>query len=242
LSTPTLKLNNNNNVVVVNSFGSSSNNNNNNSSNSSNNAANTSHQSSQQQQQSSSSLMISNNNISGSGTSKSITSMEIDKIFSAIERFKSYTVYFSDVTLMKLMTSLVALSMNNLAVNATNISNNNNSSAMNSNNNDYNSIDNNNNNNNNNNSNNNNFISSQSSNTTTNNINNNINNNNNNARLNYMDINNTPQYLIDGIKNNSISFSLQCVIEITKLNAFRLSIVWQMVTSHLRMIASLKVF
>lgn len=64
-------------------------------------------------------VSISNTNISGSGTNKSITSMETEKIFTAIERFKSYTVFMSDDTLTRLMTSLVALSMNNLAVYAT---------------------------------------------------------------------------------------------------------------------------
>ena len=37
-----------------------------------------------------------------------------------------------------------------------------------------------------------------------------------------------------------VSFSLQAVVEISRLNAFRMSTIWQMVTSHLRMLASLK--
>ena len=37
-----------------------------------------------------------------------------------------------------------------------------------------------------------------------------------------------------------VSFSLQAVVEISRLNAFRMATIWQMVTSHLRMLASLK--
>eukprot|EP01038_Epipyxis_sp_PR26KG_P012463 gene12463-16716_t len=62
-----------------------------------------------------------------------------------------------------------------------------------------------------------------------------------NRRLSYMIIENAPKYLVDGVGNGSISFALQAVIEITKLNSFRISLIWQMITSHLRMIASLKV-
>lgn len=44
-----------------------------------------------------------------------LTSMDVDRIFECIERFKGYTVFFSDESLMRLMTSLVALSLNPLA-------------------------------------------------------------------------------------------------------------------------------
>lgn len=37
-----------------------------------------------------------------------------------------------------------------------------------------------------------------------------------------------------------VNFSLETVIEVTKLNGFRASCIWQMVTSHLRIIASMK--
>ena len=37
-----------------------------------------------------------------------------------------------------------------------------------------------------------------------------------------------------------MNFSLETVIEVTKLNGFRASCIWQMVTSHLRIIASMK--
>ena len=54
-----------------------------------------------------------------------MTSAEIDKILSAIDRFKEYTVFLSDDALIKLMSSLVAMSLNNLAVTAKSSSSNN---------------------------------------------------------------------------------------------------------------------
>jgi hypothetical protein len=44
-----------------------------------------------------------------------LTPMDVEKIFECIERFKGYTVFLSDESLMRLMTSLVALSLNPLA-------------------------------------------------------------------------------------------------------------------------------
>lgn len=44
-----------------------------------------------------------------------LTSMDVDRIFECIERFKGFTVFISDESLMRLMTSLVALSLNSLA-------------------------------------------------------------------------------------------------------------------------------
>lgn len=49
-----------------------------------------------------------------------------------------------------------------------------------------------------------------------------------------------PEYLRAGLDKGVLSFSLQAVVEISRLNAFRMSSIWQMVTSHLRMLASLK--
>jgi hypothetical protein len=49
------------------------------------------------------------------------------------------------------------------------------------------------------------------------------------------------EYLRSGLDKGMVSFSLQAVVEISRLNAFRMSTIWQMVTSHLRMLASLKV-
>lgn len=43
-----------------------------------------------------------------------LTPMDVERIFECIERFKGYTVFLSDESLMRLMTSLVALSLNPL--------------------------------------------------------------------------------------------------------------------------------
>lgn len=47
-------------------------------------------------------------------------------------------------------------------------------------------------------------------------------------------------YLKQGISDCFVGFSLQSVIEITKLNGHRAAVIWQMVTSHLRVLASQK--
>jgi hypothetical protein len=149
-------------------------------------------------------------NAGGAVSKHEVTALEVDKIFAAVERFKAYSVFLSDDALVKLMTSLVALSMNNLAVNATALhgtatqeqsakgealtAGGNQSSAQTSQ------------------SRNKSFVAAG-----------------------------CPEYLVAGIRSGSVSFSLQAVIEVTKLNAFRISTVWQMITSHLRMIAGLKV-
>ena len=54
----------------------------------------------------------------GNFSDKELSFPEIEKIFGCIERFKAYSVFLSDDALVRLMTSLVALSMNHLAVNA----------------------------------------------------------------------------------------------------------------------------
>lgn len=140
-----------------------------------------------------------------------VTSSEIDKLFAAMERFKEYTVYFSDASLVKVMTSLVAMSLNNLAVVARSST----KSTMNL------------------------FgdkgdrgeivrpkqykddeISSFAK--------------KNNRPL------KAPEYMIAGISSGIVSYSLQSVVEITKYNIYRVACIWQMTTSHLRMVASLK--
>ena len=48
-------------------------------------------------------------------------------------------------------------------------------------------------------------------------------------------------YLQESISQGAVvNFALQTVIEVTKLNSFRASCIWQMVASHLRIIASMK--
>lgn len=128
-----------------------------------------------------------------SGSNTCATPLETDKIIQAIDRFKVFSLYLSDDALVKLMTSLVALSINNLALSPI-------------------------------------VGKSSSGNFSNTSI------GNDNFDFNIYDAN--PNEILGRM---SIGFCLNSVIEITKINVFRISTVWQMVTSHLRMIASLKV-
>ncbi len=120
---------------------------------------------------------------------------EIEKIFQGIERFKSYTIFLSDDALVKLMTSLVALSINNLA-GPTPRAKKGTSGAP------------------------------KKSKSIPSNI----------AKFTLS----APSYMQEAILLGEVNFSLQAAVEITKRNTHRISTVWQMVSSHLRMIASLK--
>jgi hypothetical protein len=137
--------------------------------------------------------------VNGGGNAPA-TYLEIEKINSAIDRFKIFSVFLSDNALVKLMTSLVALSMNNLANDATNNAN---------------------------------ILTNENS-----NINGSDNSYNQNVNV---STGNQSQSYLNNPDREIISFSLNSVIEITKLNSYRISTVWQMVTSHLRMVASVKV-
>jgi hypothetical protein len=169
---------------------------------------------------------------------------EIEKVFGAVERFKQYSVFFSDDALVRLMTSLVALSMNHLAVHA-------NSGQMSSG-----------------------DLADEDRNRPGSSSGADIiqvspspfssgatgsvggagggsggaAGLNGSAAASVLASRVRPEsssvglaYMTDGIRSGTISFSLQALIEITKINAFRISTVWQMVISHLRMVASLKV-
>ena len=127
-----------------------------------------------------SSLVYANRN-SASGD---VTQIDADKVSAAIDRFKKYTVFLADDSLVKLMTSLVALSMNGLAVSAgaSNVPTTKSDEAF----------------------------------RTTNNI---------------------SPFNLNG---EALGSTLYTIIDIVKLNSYRVSIVWQMVTSHLKLIASLK--
>lgn len=129
-----------------------------------------------------------------------VTSTEVEKVAMALERFKGYTAFLSDESLIKLMTSLVALSLNNLAVTARSVT----------------------------------------SGDSTDNL---------NARMTEgmtlaFSVRNKPRrapaYMIEGIVAGYVSFSLQATVEVAKVNMHRVSCIWQMVTSHLKMISSLK--
>jgi hypothetical protein len=51
-----------------------------------------------------------------------------------------------------------------------------------------------------------------------------------------------PPYMLEPLATGTVSYALYAAIDIVKINAFRLSCVWQMVSSHLRMVALHKVF
>lgn len=120
---------------------------------------------------------------------------EVEKIFQGIERFKAYTIFLSDDALVKLMTSLVALSINNLA-GPTPRTKKGASAAP------------------------------KKSKPIPGNI----------AKFALP----APSYMQEAILLGEVNFSLQAAVEITKRNTHRIASVWQMVSSHLRMIASLK--
>lgn len=108
---------------------------------------------------------------------------QIDSLHQCLNRFKSFSVFLSQDSLMKLMSSLIALSLNCLG-----------------------STD----------------GASMSS--------------------HYSNIVDTskPAYIVSAIQAGVMSYPLNAVIEITKINCHRVSCVWQMVTSHIRMIATHK--
>lgn len=114
--------------------------------------------------------------------------LNVESIIHSIESFGQYTKYISNESLVKLMTSFVALSMNNLSFNA------------------------------------------ECSHTPPPTILYDI------SQIRQVD----EDYLSKSIRAGGISFSLKTVIEVTKINAPRISVIWQMVTSHLRMLASLR--
>ena len=115
----------------------------------------------------------------GSGEKRIYT----DSVLRAIERFKKFTAFLSDNSLIKLMTSLVAMSLNSLAVTAKSTTSSSSSPKGDS---------------------------------------------------------SKGMQQANSFSADFVSISLQTAVEITKFNTYRISCVWQMVTSHLNMIASLK--
>ena len=115
-----------------------------------------------------------------------VTSADVDKVSDAINRFRHYTVYLSDDSLIKLMASLVAMSLNNFSIEKPG--------------------------------------KGEKSKT----------------RVSEMRRLQIPSYLAEGVASGVVGLSLQAAIEVTKYNAFRVSCVWQMVTSHLRILSTMK--
>jgi hypothetical protein len=129
-----------------------------------------------------------------------VTSAEIESVLLCLERFKQYSVFLSDNALTKLMTSLVAMSLNNLAVTARSTSSTGDGDDW------------------------------RAARVT-------------DAKLTFSVKSvppGAPAYMVDGISSGMVSFSLQATVEIAKMNAHRSQCVWQMVTSHLKMVANLK--
>jgi hypothetical protein len=147
--------------------------------------------------------------------SEEVSISEVEKVFGAIDRFKKYSIFLSNDSLVRLMTSLVALSLNTLAVGATsllsggaaNTRKRSGSSAS---------------------------ASGSGASGSGSGTSNAANSNTTGPLI------TGPSYMLEGLQSGFVSFSLEAVVHITKLNAHRVSSVWQMVTSHLRMIASLK--
>jgi hypothetical protein len=172
-----------------------------------------------------------------------VTSHELEKIGAAIDRFKIYSIFLSDEALVRVMAALVALSLNSLAVSSSSqttptITSNNNMNMNNNTNmntipltrstssNQSNTISNQSN------------LSRNTSNASDNmNRNNNI-GNNNNTSINMSDSRDNND---NNNTNNMTSFPLLIAVEITKLNAYRVACIWQLMTSHLRMVAAHKV-
>jgi hypothetical protein len=137
-----------------------------------------------------------------------VTPDELEKVVDAVNRFKAYTVHLSEDTLVRLMASLVALSLNTLAVSSSTVGGRQQSSASN------------------------NSTISLSSLAAAMSAGVNSKSTAQNATA--------AAYMAEAISANLIGYSMRAAIEITKTNSFRVSIVFQMVMSHLRMVASLK--
>jgi hypothetical protein len=165
-----------------------------------------------------------------------LTPMDIERIFECIERFKGYSVFLSDESLMRLMTSLVALSLNPLAASVASSAPallpasppNNASVGMST------------------------PLSkhrhglSASSPNTPSQSTPSGGGGPSQLQSGVLDIPahalDGPAYLLEALSSRALNYSLYAAVEVAKKNAFRISCVWQMVTSHLRMMSSHKVF
>jgi hypothetical protein len=121
----------------------------------------------------------------------------LQRVMETIDRFKRYTILLSNDSLIRLMTSLVALSMNNLSVNEVDNGGTINHEIFNRD-----------------------FVS--------------IINSAKNGAL-------EAGYFDRAIAKGFVSVSLKMLLDVAKVNACRISSIWQMVTSHIRMMASMKV-
>ena len=136
---------------------------------------------------------------------------DTEKIFQCIERFKGFTVFMSDETIVKLMTSLVALSVNSLSITPSHIQD-----------------------------------SPLSTSTSPQKENGEEKSADSNpisiSMRNFLERNlrGSSDYMLESLGSGCLNYSLHMAIEIVKINAFRVSCIWQMATSHLRILASHK--
>ena len=143
---------------------------------------------------------------------------DTEKIFQCIERFKGYTVFMSDETIVKLMTSLVALSVNSLSTTSNNFSESIQSSPS----------------------------TAQSTGQSVPHSESGVKESTENNPIsismrNFLKRNiSGPDYMLESLGSGHLNYSLHMAIEIVKINSFRVSCIWQMATSHLRILASHK--
>ena len=159
--------------------------------------------------------LLSHTGSAGSGTPpihEDLTQLDVDKIFQAVDRFMSYTVFISDDSLVRLMTSLVALSLNSLAVAATTAPPLGGSSTPSG------------------------GATAAATRPTS-----------NTKQFGAQSTSGeggklrAAPYMAEALNQHVVSYALHAAVEIAKVNSFRVSCIWQMVTSHLRMVASHKV-
>lgn len=151
--------------------------------------------------------LLSPSSVVSTAIHEDLTQLDVDKIFQAVDRFIAYTVFVSDDSLVRLMTSFVALSLNSLAVAATTPLGGNTSTS-------------------------NPTVSSRPT-SNTKSFNPGVGGDSGKLRA--------TAYMIEAMQQRVVSYALHAAVEIAKVNSFRISCVWQMVTSHLRMVASHKV-
>lgn len=166
-----------------------------------------------------------------------LTPNEVDRISQCIERFKGFTIFLSDAALVRLMTSLVALSLNALAVSATSSSQTSSGTPS----------------------------ASATSNTSPVGpgqpvaplhiltlcmfclltcrtfLGGPLKSSNGSFQKAVTPMLTCPAYMIEALTSGKLNYSLHAAVEVAKINAFRMSCVWQMVTSHLRMMTTHKV-
>lgn len=126
-----------------------------------------------------------------------ITEKDLSFLCAVVKRFPAFTTSLEEESLVRLMTSLVALSTNSLVTEQRQFSSHVNDSDS--------------------------FITDL------------------NDVIHCIDSCASPQYLSRGLLERTISFPFKCAVDIAKENSFRVSSIWQMMMSHIRVMAAVKV-